>query len=354
MRRNLRFYAFIVFLLTSRFAFAQDVCSGILSYTGRDEISESRDNSVAAEIHNQHCEGSTSRRSSTTSIGLEAVVKAIPIKFNFGGTSDEDKLNNFCKVYSSKRAEFSSEKIDRSTVVREALSAFNRCIELSVKGIYFNPKFGRTSFVVDVRRGSDDASIAGVTYDSALLTCRLPPTSSAGATVANKDSVRVLDGNYLPITCERTPITRPSGERNYPRAEVTIATSRGSLLLPVSEDSLMPEQWASQIQDRVKVVSDELDRLRKPRQMECKTKTALSGRGRFSQIAASMTTEEKQAGYKVTGGGCQQIDPNQNFAFIQTRPNGDDGWLCQNGDIPGGPGEVQIQAFLVYCRLPSP
>lgn len=106
MRRNLRFYAFIVFLLTSRFAFAQDVCSGILSYTGRDEISESRDNSVAAEIHNQHCEGSTSRRSSTTSIGLEAVVKAIPIKFNFGGTSDGDKLNNFCKVYSSKRAEF--------------------------------------------------------------------------------------------------------------------------------------------------------------------------------------------------------------------------------------------------------
>src|ERR1700730_18373971 len=82
------------FCCVSNFASAQEVCRGILTYTGRDEVSEARENSVAAEIYNTHCEGSSSRRSSNTAVGLEAVVKAIPIKFNFGGASDAEKLNS--------------------------------------------------------------------------------------------------------------------------------------------------------------------------------------------------------------------------------------------------------------------
>jgi|RhiMetdeSRZDD1v2_1073273.scaffolds.fasta_scaffold4416906_1 hypothetical protein len=70
-------------------ASAQDICSGLLSYTGRDQLTEARENALAAEIFNQHCEGSSARKGSSTSIGLEAVVKAVPIKFNFGGSSNE-------------------------------------------------------------------------------------------------------------------------------------------------------------------------------------------------------------------------------------------------------------------------
>lgn len=344
-----------VALATINSAAAQDVCGGILSYTGRDIVSEARENSIAAEIYSQHCEGSSASRSSSTTVGLEAVVKAIPVKFNFGGSSAQEKLNNFCKTYTSRRSEFSSEQIDRSTVVRESLSAFNQCVELSTKGIYFNPKIGRTIVVVDVRRGSDDASIVGVRYDSDLLTCHLPPTASGGAIVADKDIVKVLDGNYLPITCDRKPVVRSSGEKVYPRAEVAVTTSRGTFLMPIAADSLMPEQWASQIQDTLKNMADELERLRKPRQLECKVRVGeLSARDRFPVGRAEMTEDEKKAGYQVTGGGCEQIHPDNNFAFVQGRPDGDRRWICQNGDLPGQPQNVQNRAYVVFCRLPEP
>lgn len=249
----------LITMLISHGVLAQDICSGILAYTGRDVISEARENSVAAEIYNQHCEGSSAKGSSSTSVGLEAVVKAIPIKFSFGGASAQEKLNSFCKVYTARRAEFSAENIDRSIVVREALSAFNECVSLSTKGIFFHPKIGRTSLVVDVRRGSDDASITGVAYDPDLMTCRFPPTSGAAATVADRDAVRSLDGNFLPITCDRKSVAGPNGERNYPRIEMIIATSRGSLFIPVAPDALMPLQWASDMSQRVSSVEQRVD-----------------------------------------------------------------------------------------------
>lgn len=332
---------------------AQDVCSGILSYTGRDVVSEDRDNSVASDIFNQHCEGATAKRGSSNSVGLEAVVKAIPVKFNFGGSSNEEKLSSFCKVYSSRRSEFSSERIDRSTVVREALAAFNNCVELSTKGIYFNPKVGRTSFVVDVRRGSDDASITGVMYDESLVSCYLPPTGSNEASLANRNSVRVLDGNFLPIVCERKPAMAAGGGKSYPRVEVTIATSRGSLLLPIPEDSLMPQQWASQVQEELAKMAEDVKFLRRPTLLECTSRTNASGRQRYPQASARISADEKKAGFRVTGGGCRQIEPDKNFALIQSRPDGDEGWLCETGDLPGMPQNVQVEAYVVFCRMPQ-
>src|SRR5262245_53553676 len=80
-------------------ASAQEICSGLLSFTGRDTVTEARENALAADIYSKHCEGAAASRSSSTSIGLEAVVKAIPFKFSFGGSSNEERLNNFCKIY---------------------------------------------------------------------------------------------------------------------------------------------------------------------------------------------------------------------------------------------------------------
>jgi hypothetical protein len=155
---------------------AQDICLGVLTYTGRDENSQARQNALAENIYSQHCEGSSIKRGSTISIGLEAVVKAIPVKFNFGGASNEEKLNNFCKTYDSRRAEFHEERIDQSTVVREALTSFNDCLRFSTQHVLFNPKIGRTRLVIDVKRtAAEDASITGISYDPSLLTCELLP-----------------------------------------------------------------------------------------------------------------------------------------------------------------------------------
>lgn len=86
--------------------------------------------------------------------------------------------------------------------------------------------------------------------------------------------------------------------------------------------------------------------------MECIRKWEMSGRGRFQTQTARLSDDEKKAGYVVTGGGCEQVFPEGNFAFIASRPLGDDGWFCMTGDLPGLHGAgYQIQASLVGCRI---
>jgi hypothetical protein len=69
---------------------------------------------------------------------------------------------------------------------------------------------------------------------------------AGGTTIAGKDTVKDLDANYLPITCERIATTTKSGVVTYPRAEISIGTTRGSFFLPIAPDATMPERWASE------------------------------------------------------------------------------------------------------------
>ncbi|MCW1841765.1 hypothetical protein [Prosthecomicrobium hirschii] len=349
---------FTMLAITCHGAVAQDVCGGILTYTGRDVINESRENSVAAELYTQHCEGSSAKKSSTTSIGLEAVVKAIPVKFNFGGTSGEERLNNFCKTYDSRRSEFSAERIDKSIVVREALSAFNECVSLAAKGIFFNPKIGRTTLVIDVRRGSDDASITGVSYDPDLMTCRLPPKAASGgrpaepATVATTDTTRDLDGNYLPMVCERKPQVGASGEKSYPRAELIVATSRGSFFLPVVGDVQLPQQWASDIGNRLAGIEAMAGKL-EARAIKCEMQKA-TVQGHYPSATASIPND-KRGKYKLSGGSCSinyYPETPHNGTILVSRPSDDNtGWYCIAGDPPNIPLTLNLTAYAIFCAL---
>lgn len=345
--------------LTPFGAHAQDICSGLLSYTGRDISSEARQNAIAADLYTQHCEGSSARQGSSTSVGLDAVVKAIPIKFNYGGASSSEKLNNFCKVYDSRRAEFSAEVIDTSTVVRESLEAFNTCVGLSVSGIYFNPKIGRTILVVDVRRGSDDAAVTGVTYDPNLLECKLPPlpaskdAAAEPATVADANTVRPLDGSYLPITCARKPQDGASGEKNYPRAELTIGTSRGSFFMAVPQDAELPLNYASEISARMESLDKNISAAN-GRNLTCDVATA-SDQKQYPS-ATALIPEDKRAAYVLAGGGCAMNDfreTGHNGTQIQSRPNEDrTGWYCFAGDPPNIPlPNLRVTAYAVYCTV---
>lgn len=334
---------------------AQEVCTGLLSYTGRDISSEARENAIAASLFTQHCEGSSAKQGSATSVGLEAVVKAIPIKFNFGGSSSSEKLNNFCRVYDSRRSEFSTETIDTSIVVREALQAFNTCISLAGSGIYFNPKVGKTNLVIDVRRGSDDAYIRGLTYDATLLQCYLPPTptqngESQGAKLANKDSVLQLDGNFVPITCDRLPQnSATAGERVYPSAELTIGTSRGSLFLGVPADASLPLQFASDLSVRMAAIETASTALSK-RSLRC-DKSEAQTTGHYPSATAVIP-----AGSILTGGGCATSyypESPDNAPTMHSRPSDDKlGWFCQAGDPPNIPlTSLRVTAYAVYCSL---
>lgn len=242
-----------IIILVPSSSFAQEACTGLLTYVGRDTADRSAVLSLAENIYTEHCEGSSSRSSSSGSLGLDAVVKAIPVRFNAGGSSSKERLDNFCKLYDGSKAEFRSEVTNTSTVVRDSISAFNSCVAMIGRRIYFQPTLGLTQVSVDVRRGSDDAAITGLTYDENLLECRLPPRfeetgSERGSSVADENSLLKLDGDYVTISCLRKPMDLGGSEQAYPYAELTIATSRGNMFVPIPADVTLPVARASEIQ----------------------------------------------------------------------------------------------------------
>ncbi|WP_441229412.1 hypothetical protein AB7828_03540 [Tardiphaga sp. 215_C5_N2_1] len=334
-------------------AFSQSICTGLLTYTGRDLSTEVRENSIAASIYSEHCEGNTSKKSNSTNVGLEAVVKAVPVKFSFGGSSNEEKLNNFCKVYDQRRAEFSSEQIDRSTVVRSSLEAFNTCIRLAASDIYFNPLIGKTNVAIDIKRGGEDAAIVGVHYDNSLVTCNLPAEDGKGpAVVADKNINRALKTAYLPLACERLAQPGPGGTKLYPAVEITVATSRGTLLLPVGADAAMPIQYASEIGERIKQLETGIAKAGS-RKMSCDLVQNV-GTGHYPMVEAKIPASALNNSV-LTGGGClmnQYPALPHNGTLLQNRPLDDrTGWKCAAGDPPSIPLNITVTAYAIYCGV---
>lgn len=88
--------------------------------------------------------------------------------------------------------------------------------------------------------------------------------------------------------------------------------------------------------------------------LECIRRWTDSGRSHYPTQVVTLTDADKAAGFVVTGGGCEQVWPDANFAMIASRPYRDDGWFCATGDLPsvppGGEG-MGLRASLVACRI---
>lgn len=260
---KVRLCALILLLLQVTPVLAQDICSGILRYAARDETQDDQDLAIAQSIYKQNCEGSSSRSSNSTSVGLEAVVKAIPFKFSFGGENNDERLRNFCKTANAQDIIHQTTNLRRSIVVREALNSFVECIRFANQNIFFDPSLGRTRFSISVRRGLENSAIEGVHYNPQELTCTVPRTDGSDTTTtANENTRKNLDVISYPISCERIPKTGQDGSVQYPRAEIEVATNRGNFFLAIPEDEVRPERWATEITAQLNQLEQKISTLK--------------------------------------------------------------------------------------------
>lgn len=245
-------------------AAAQDVCSGILRYAGRDEIQEDQDLAIAQSIYRQHCQGSASRSSSSESAGVGAIVSSIPVSFNIGGASTSEQLNNFCKTANSQNILSKKTNLRRSIVVREALNTFEDCIKFANRDIFFEPVIDRTRLVIGIRRGAENAEVLGIHYNSEELSCTVPNAEGTNSTTpATPDTRKILNTISYLISCNRAAKPEQDGALEYPRAEIVIATDRGNFLLAIASDELRPERWASEVSGRISDLDQHLSALDK-------------------------------------------------------------------------------------------
>jgi hypothetical protein len=233
----------------------EDHCRDVLEYAGRNETTLSYESSRAYALYENHCQDEKFDKTKSRDISLEAVVKQVPAKFGYHEGDNEARMNHFCKTFASDLHEHSVLYDRRSTVVADAVRAWENCLGFTNKGILFRPQILPTRFVIAAGRTSltTPASIKSVSVDPALLTCTAPGDRNQGAIAVGPQTTKDLGDEEWAITCVRkgTP-SATKGVTNYPAADIIVGTSvGGSFTLRVATDAEITQDRARDYEIRI-------------------------------------------------------------------------------------------------------
>ena len=234
--------------------FAQAICSGLLDKASIDEQDIDFDIALANSLYKNSCSGSSSSRTFNAETGMDAVIGVIPFKGTGNFSSKKETLNQFCKTFKKSKYFRNESTLRNRTVVREALLAFNRCIEFSNKSLFISPKITKTQVSIDVRRGGEPAKLLKVLTNSDLMSCTVKDADGIEQDASQFTTVDLNSVYSTSIICERIAKTEQDGSTIYEGVDVTVGTNRGSFQFTVPEERKLPSKWAADFQGDIQIL----------------------------------------------------------------------------------------------------
>ena len=106
------------------------ITSGLKQYSIKTESS-----SYLTSVYDRYCEQSGSTKSSGLGLGLDLVVKAVPVKFTGNYSSNEEAMRNFCKNYQAHSEGQSAQETYEEKIVDRAYDSFDACVAIAATGV---------------------------------------------------------------------------------------------------------------------------------------------------------------------------------------------------------------------------
>lgn len=253
----------LLLLFGSGVAFAQQTCQAVYQNAVRNIDLNTRQTVQASDLFDQHCETNGSTKSSSLSVGLEATVKQIPVKFSLGSGSASEKLQTFCKTFASTNFERSDSYSFQSNVVTESLRLLNQCLEIEKSGVRASHVVnGQTSVTVrfDFETDKQQVMLRSVTYDEKAATCTTTGINGS-PTVVNSKLRQVLLQRSFAIVCRRTPTQLTNGTLVYKPLELSVDTNFGPYTVSLQGDQVYAYALASRNQAMVNSLKQEKSQL---------------------------------------------------------------------------------------------
>ena len=249
----------VTILLVSNIAVAQeDICSGII---GVREVSlQTKSLNEASSINSKHCENSSFNKSSSGNLSLS--IPKIPLNLKLGGGSTKQKMSHFCKHYSSWKTKTEEEAKFRSSTTSQQWRALEQCHKLQGKGVLIQPELGKETILLTIRRGSENFNFLSLHYrpESAFSCTSVDLKDSKVKNISEFVNTEVNTSNEMAIVCQRNP-KKESGRTYFESGDITVTTSKGSLLIPVSSDEKFGLDYASQIKVEIEKLKNKVVKL---------------------------------------------------------------------------------------------
>lgn len=233
-------------------AFAQfEHCESVYQTATRNlQISEASYSSLNV-LFDDYCEASGEMKTSAASGGLDAVVKAIPIKLSGSASNSSQRMRNFCKNYSSTRFETAASSTLADTVVVEALRSYNQCIAISNVGVIISqsaPEPLQATFSFSFKNELD-YQLQGVQVGR-NMECHVKKPDG-DLVEAGLGTTLNIDKNYSAF-CKRTALVSEDGrQRYYPRTSVTFASNHGAYSAIYAAEEVEDIELASALNTRI-------------------------------------------------------------------------------------------------------
>ncbi len=231
-------------------------CGIVYSTATRNiSISESSYSSLNS-IYDDYCSASGETNVSSSSIGIDAVIKSIPVKFSGNQGNNSQRMQNFCRTYSEVRYSSSASSAQQDTVVVEALQSFNDCLKIAGNGVLVElSTTNGTNSSFSFQFGS------GVKYElqgvvpERNIECSMRLGADSDPISLDKNSYVNIDRNFS-INCVRIPIPRDDGSQFLPRTSVIIASNQGPYSAVFPAEEILDVEYATMLAKRMSSIED--------------------------------------------------------------------------------------------------
>lgn len=251
--------AAIAIAIATASTYAQNLQCPDIAKTLKEYSIDSSSSSFLNSVFTQHCQQDGSRKSTGASAGLDAVVKAIPIKFTGSYSNSEEAFTNFCKSYSSFTSASSSSDAYKETISAKALETIAECQRLQASGVIVTHQVSNAEALSFYLRNSvtQTFELQGVQTTG--------PVKCSGQVSGTKTpfdmSLNARITKTQSFACVRTGTTKADKTgTDFPESIVTVLTNQGNYSVFWPKDQRESSDMASAIDRRITTLQGELNK----------------------------------------------------------------------------------------------
>lgn len=284
MKNNSRLILALIVAGLPSAAFPQALqCTDIARTLKEFSISTSS-SSYLNSVFDSYCEASGNTKTSSGSLGLEAVVKAIPIKFTGSASNSEEAMKNFCKNYAGTTALQERKFSYEERIASKALDTVTDCLRLQAQGVTITHDIVNRDTSAFFLKSSVEQKItlSGVSVNGPVACTG----QISGKNAAFNQSTNVIVSKSQNFTCTRTPEMNAQKVKVYPESSIVISTNFGNYNVLWPRDEQLPEDMASAIGRDIELAKGQIGAL---------TNQAATNDGRYVKIndASYLKSQDK-------------------------------------------------------------
>jgi len=314
----MRFLITALLVLSPFAAFAQGAfqCDTIISNGLREYRIDSTSTSYLTSTFKQYCQETGEKKNDSGGIGLDFVVKQIPVKFTGTYSSSSEAMTNFCKTYSNSTDYKNSTYSYSDTIVSKAYDTYAQCVQLASLGLSVSHDFITEERTQVLLRAGVARPIEIVGVDtSSNVKCYGP--NNQGKSVQYSVGTKLSSANTISVFCSREGRRDANGITTYEEGSVAFGITGYKYNFFWPRSARLPEDLASKVETSLNELRTNIAALaaREAIAVEATTEAAANGAvGGTSAIdlTASCPSGQLMTGIRMhLGGTChRQCDPD--------------------------------------------